>query len=166
MVFDGLQPGRGVLFEELSLNDRIGPEAVALMIEDDPSSLLAKRRLNLNLKAGIAETVFGPVMFLIWWIPPLVNGRPFAFYEQLLNPLHPGTTHILQQFADQTHLHMLLLDQTGKVHNLFEFENTFGFDHLKACAENEGLGCDENSNFELAKVAYEASYDPTELLRS
>ena len=64
MAFSGLPREAGVLFEEVTLDERIGPEAVALLIEPEPDELLAKRTLDLNLKAGIAATAYGPVLFL------------------------------------------------------------------------------------------------------
>jgi len=53
-----------------------------------------QKSLNLNLKAGIASTPHGPILFLIWWLPHIVNGRPLAFYEQVLNLLNPQTSEI------------------------------------------------------------------------
>jgi hypothetical protein len=76
MVFSSLPPGSGVVFEEITINKRVGPEAVALLIDPEADELLAKTNLNLNLKAGIAATAYGPVLFLIWWIPPILTCSP------------------------------------------------------------------------------------------
>jgi hypothetical protein len=81
--------------------------------------------LTLNLKSGIAATDYGPVLFLIWLVPPFVNGRPFAFYEQMMNPLDTKTSEILQRTADQTHFHILLVATGGQVVTVFEYPNTF-----------------------------------------
>src|SRR4051812_14207177 len=86
MAFSSLPPGLGVVFEEVTLDERIGSEAVALLIDPESEQLLAQGSAKLNLKAGIAATTFGPILFLIWWVPPIVNGRPSAFYEQVMNP--------------------------------------------------------------------------------
>jgi len=101
MTFSGLPSGSGVLFEEGTLDERIGREAVALLIEPKRDELLAKTRLDLNLTAGIAATACGPVLFLIWWIPPIVSGHSVAFYEQVMNPLYPNTSEVLRRVADQ-----------------------------------------------------------------
>ena len=61
MAFNGLPHGAGVLFEEATLDERIGPEAVALLIEPEPDELLAKNTLDLNLKTGIAATAYPPL---------------------------------------------------------------------------------------------------------
>jgi len=135
MVFRGLPPGSGVLFEEVTLEERIGPEAVALVIEPEPNELFAKRRLDFNLKAGIAATAYGPVLFLIWWIPPIVRGRPAGFYEQIMNPLYPNTPEVLRRVAEQTHLHVIVTNGTGQVVTVFEYKNTFGFAGIRAAVD-------------------------------
>jgi hypothetical protein len=56
ITFTGLRSGSGVLFEEVTLEARIGPEAVALVIDPEPDKLLTRAELDLNLKAGTAET--------------------------------------------------------------------------------------------------------------
>jgi len=132
MVFNGLPLRSGVLFEEVTLDERIGTEAVALLIDPEPHDLLTNGSLNLNLKAGIAATAYGPVLFLIWWMPPIVDGRPLAFYEQVMNPLYAKTSETLLRLANQTHLHVLLIDVIGQVLTVFECRNTFGFDRLQA----------------------------------
>jgi hypothetical protein len=66
VAFRGLPHGSAVVFEEVALDGRMGPEAVALLIEPGPEELLARRSLDLNLKGGIAATAYGPVLVLIW----------------------------------------------------------------------------------------------------
>ncbi len=166
IVFSGLPPASGVLFEEVTFDERIGPEAVALLIDTKPAELLAKVSAQLNLKAGIAATAYGPVLFLIWWIPPVVNGRPVALYEQVMNPLYSKTSAVLRRVADQTHLHVLLVDVTGQVLNLFEYPNTFGFDRIRAAADEARVAWSGSDNFPLAEQAYEQQYDIDELLAS
>jgi hypothetical protein len=70
-----IPPGSGILFSEQCLYARVGAEAVALLIDPEADGLLGAR-LDLNLKAGIAPTPYGPIMFLIWWVPPFVDGPP------------------------------------------------------------------------------------------
>src|ERR1019366_10086348 len=158
MAFNGLPHGAGVLFEEVTLDKRIGPEAVALLIEPEPDELLAKRSLDLNLKAGIASTAYGPVLFLIWWIPPIVNGRPSAFYEQVMNPLHFKTSGVLRCLAGQTHLHVLLIGPIGQVLTVFEYRNTFGFDGIRAGVDLARVAWPGSDDFQRAKRAYEQEY--------
>ena len=164
MIFNGMPAGSGVLFEEVTLDSGIGPEAVALLIDPEPDKLLAQPSLKLNLKSGIAATDYGPVLFLIWWIPPIVNGRPIAFYEQVMNPMYPKTSEVLCRLADQSHLHVLLLDGTGRVQNLFEYENNFGFDRILAGVDGARVAWSRPDDFQRARQAYERMYEIEELL--
>lgn len=156
--------GAGALFEEMTLDERIGPEAVVLLIDTAPEELLAKRSLTIELKAGIASTKHGPVLFLVWWIPPMANGKPFAFYEQLMNPLHPGVSGILARVADQTHLHIVLLNIYGQVQTVFEYENNFGLGGIHAGVQGARVAWQGPADFNLAKQAYQQDYDIYELL--
>jgi hypothetical protein len=164
MAFNGLPPGSGVLFEEVTFDERIGPEAVALLIEPESDKLLAKKSLDLTLKAGIAGTAYGPVLFLIWWIPPIVNGRPTAFYEQVMNPLYPKTSEVLRHMAEQTHLHVVLTDVTGQVLTVFEYQNTFGFDRIRAGVDGVRAAWRGPDDFAMAKGAYERVYETDDIL--
>lgn len=164
MAFNGLPPGSGVLFEEVTLDKRIGPEAVALLIEPEPDELLAKRSLDLNLKAGIAATAYGPVLFLIWWIPPVVNERPTAFYEQVMNPLYPNTSEVLRRVAEQTHLHLMVTDVTGHVVTVFEYQNTFGFDGIRTAVDGARVAWRGPGDLTMAKGAYERDYEIDDIL--
>ena len=49
LAFNGLPPGSGVLFEEVTLDQRIGPEAVALLIEPEAVEMVLKGTLELKL---------------------------------------------------------------------------------------------------------------------
>jgi hypothetical protein len=164
MGFNVRPPGSGVLFEEVTLDERIGAEAVALLMDPEPDDLFSNASLNLNLKAGIAKTAYGPVLFLIWWIPPIVNGRPSAFYEQVMNPLNCKTSEILRRLADQTHLHVLLIGAIGQVLTVFEYPNTFGFDGIRAGADEARVAWPGSDDFQRAKQAYEQKYCIDKLL--
>jgi hypothetical protein len=164
MVFNSPPPGPGVLIEEVTLDERIGAEAVALLIDPEPDDLLTNVSLNLNLKGGIAKTAYGPVLFLIWWIPPIVNGHPFAFYEQVMNPLNCKTSEVLLRLEDQTHLHVLLIGVTGQVLTVFEYPNTFGFDGIRAGVDEARLTWPGPDDFQRAQCAYERDYDIDRLL--
>lgn len=164
MAFSGLPTDSGVLFEEVALDERIGPEAVALLIDPEPDELLAQLSLSLNLKAGIAATAYGPILFLIWWIPPIVDGHPSAFYEQVMNPLYCKTSDILHRLADQTHLHVLLVDMAGQVLTVYEYRNTFGFDRIRASVDGARVTWPGSDDFQQAKLAYEQEYKIEKLL--
>jgi hypothetical protein len=155
--------GFGVLFEELTLEAQIGPEVVALLIDRNPDELRGKGSLSINLNAGVFQTPFGPVLFLIWWIPPIVEGKPWAMYEQLTNPIHPLICEILRRLATQTHLHLLLLNEANHVQTAFEYPNTFAFENILAIAEQAKLAWTGPQDFQRATKIYQAEYDVIEL---
>lgn len=156
--------GSGVLFEEVLLDAEIGPEVVALLADLTPFAYALRRRrpLELRLRSGAVKTGHGVILFLLWYVPPVVNGKPFALYEQLMNPGHPLTLVLLSRLASQTHLHLLLLGPGGHLLGVYEFENTFGFERILAVAERVRRTC-PTTDFEAAKVEYGNSYDMMEL---
>jgi hypothetical protein len=164
LAFNGLPPGSGVLFEEVTLDQRIGSEAVALLIDPEADQMVLKGTLDLNLKTGIVATSYGPVLFLIWWIPPIKDGRPTAFYEQVMNPLYPNTSEVLRRVSEQSQLHVVLVDATGQVVTVFEFQNNFGFDKVCAGVDAVRVSWKGPHDFASAKAAYEEEYEVEDVL--
>jgi hypothetical protein len=149
--------------EKVTLDEAIGPETVVMLIERTPFVHEFKRQsFALRLKSGAVQTSLCPVLFLLWWIPPVTNGKPFALYEQILNPAHIGVLEMLRQIARQTHLHLLLIGPGQELIDLYEFEGTFGLDKLisvseSACRKYRGL------DFIAAKAEYDLTYELMEL---
>src|ERR1700722_5564711 len=145
--------------EKVTLDEAIGPETVVMLIERTPFVHEFKRQsFALRLKSGAVQTSLCPVLFLLWWIPPVTNGKPFALYEQILNPTHTGVLEMLRQIARQTHLHFVLIGPGQTVLGVYEFESTFGLDKLipiseSACKENGGM------DFITAKEEYDRTSD-------
>ena len=95
-------------------------------------------------------------------MPPITDGKPFALYEHILNPIHPGTLAGLKQLSIQTHLHLLLFGPGGTLLDVYEFESSFNTGDLIpicewACKEYSGM------DFSAAKQEYDTTYDMMEL---
>ena len=154
----------GARFEKAILDEEIGSETVLFLTDSTPfAHELHRKRFELRLKSGAAQTNAGPVLFLLWWIPPITNGEPFALYEQLLNPAHTGVLRRLRQLARQTHLHLVLIGPGQELLDVYEFENVFGLDKLipisvSACTRYGG-----SMDFIAAKQEYDQTYDVMEL---
>jgi hypothetical protein len=155
----------GMRFETAILDPDIGPETVLILTDITPFAYELKRRqpFEVHLTSGAAQTSLGPVLFLFWWMPPFIDGKPFALYEHILNPTHTGTLAGLRQTAEQTHLHLLLVGPGGKLLDLYKFENVFDLGKVVsicewACREYPGM------NFSAAKQEYDDTYDMMELL--
>src|SRR5260370_28650377 len=84
------------------------------------------------LKGGTSRTSAGPVLFMIWWFPPLINNSPFAAYELLTSP-EPSPTgrQLLATASRQSHLHLVILDEHEDILDVVEFENKYGLDRLE-----------------------------------
>jgi hypothetical protein len=114
----------GAKFEKVTLDEEIGPEVVVRLTDLTPFAHELKReRFELRLKAGAAQSKVRPVLFILWWIPPVTNGTPFGLYEQILNPAHTGVLEILRQIARQTHLHLIPVAPGQELLDVYEFEN-------------------------------------------
>ena len=155
----------GARFEKATLNEEIGPEIVVMLTDLTPFAYELKREpFALRLKSGAVQTSVGPVLFLLWWIPPVTNGKPFALYEQILNPTQTGVLGMLRQIARQTHLHLLLIGPGQALLDVYEFESTFGLEKLisvSECACREYGGMD----FTAAKEEYDRTSELMELFR-
>jgi hypothetical protein len=149
----------GARFEKAIFDQKIGSEIVIRLTDSTPFAYELKREpFTLRLKSGIAQTSEGPVLFLLWWIPPITDGKPFALYEQILNPTHAGTLEGLRQVARQTHLHLLLVGPDQALLDIYEFENTFGLEGLVSVSESAREEF-RSMDFIAAKQEYELTYD-------
>jgi|HubBroStandDraft_5_1064220.scaffolds.fasta_scaffold27558_3 hypothetical protein len=153
----------GARFEQVTLDEEIGPEIVLMLTDLTPFAQELKQKLPaLRLKSGVARTSIGPVLFLLWWIPPVTNGEPFALYEHVLNPTHAGVLKILRQVARQTHLHLFLLGPDQELLDVYEFESNFGLNKLiwmseRACRQYGEM------DFIRAKEEYDRTHELMQL---
>jgi hypothetical protein len=121
----------------MTLDEEIGPEIVLMLADPTPfAHELKGERFALRLKSGVAQTSVGPVLFLLWWMPPVTNGKPFALYEHILNPTHTGVLEMLREVAKQTHLHLFLTGPDQALLDVYEFESTFGLEKLISVSES------------------------------
>jgi hypothetical protein len=154
----------GARFGKATLDEEIGPEIVVMLTDATPFAEELKRRepFDLHLKSGAVQTSVGPVLFLLWWIPPVANGKPFALYELILNPTHTGVLEMLRQLAKQTHLHLILVGPGQELLDVYEFDNTFGLEKLIAIS---GSACEKygGMDFIAAKQEYDRTYELMEL---
>lgn len=127
----------GVHLNTAMLDPEIGPE-VAVFLSENRGFLNQLRQqgpFQLRLNAGAVNTSAGPVLFMLWWFPPLINKRPFAGYELLISPDQGDAgTELLEQASRQTHLHLVILDEKQEIFDVVEFENNYDLGRLAALA--------------------------------
>lgn len=123
----------GIHFNTVTLAPEVGPE-VALILKESAQfvdQIRTQGPLRLMLKGGAVRTSAWPVLFMIWWFPPLINNSPFAAYELLTSPeSSPTGRELLAAASRQTHLHLVILDEHEKILDVVEFENKYGLDRL------------------------------------
>lgn len=145
----------GVHFNVATLEAEVGPEVI-LLLHESRSFLTALRSqgpYQLRLNSGITSTSAGPIIFMLWWFPPLIKGKPFAGYELLTSPkTGPSGTDLLNQAASQSHLHLVMLDDHQEIFGVVEFKNTYDFGRLVTAAEE--VGALPGYNFLRAKEAF------------
>ncbi len=130
--------GFGIHFNIATFQPEVGPEVILILRESRTflTELRKQEPYQLRLNAGIVKTSAGPIVFLLWWFPPLIDGKPFAGYELLVSPKPgPSGTDLLKRAALQTHLHLVILDEHQEVFAVLEFDNAYGFGPLVAATE-------------------------------
>jgi hypothetical protein len=125
----GVPTQAGIRLDTTTLAPEIGPEVVLIFTENRGflNQLRQQGPFQLRLNAGAVNTSAGPILFMLWWFPPLVNKRPFAGYELLVNPDRTG---LLELASKQTHLHLVILDEKQQVFDVVEFANTYELGRL------------------------------------
>lgn len=134
-IADGFFPIR------VTLDPQVGEEVVLYLRDQTPfiDQLRQVRPFNLMLKIGVARNEFGPLAFLVFWVPhPQAPKQPFAAYDVYLNPHSEIQVATWRKLAAQSHWHLFLVGAGGQQREFFEFPNTFGLDDaldfiLEAC---------------------------------
>ena len=81
-----------------------------------------------------------------------------------MNPLYPNTSEVLRRVAEQTHLHVVVTDETGQVVTAFEYENIFGFAGIRAAVDGARVAWRGPADFADAKHEYEREYEIDDIL--
>ena len=106
----------------------IGKEVVLYLRDQTPfmDALCRVRPFRLMLKTGVARNEFGPLAFLLFWVPNPENPtQAFTEYDVYLNPHSQAQVETWWHLAAQTHWHLFLIGDGGEQKDFFEFENIF-----------------------------------------
>ncbi|HEY5910768.1 MAG TPA: hypothetical protein VJA21_09220 [Verrucomicrobiae bacterium] len=132
---DGFFPMKAVLDPDVG-------EEVVLYLRDQTPFMEELRRIQpfrVMLKAGAGRNEFGPVCFMVFWVPDPENpAEAFVAYDVYLNPHSDVQVAMWRQPASQSRWHLFLVGAGGQQRGFFEFENTFNLDEtldflLEAC---------------------------------
>jgi hypothetical protein len=121
----GLVPVKAVI------NIEVGEEVVLyLRISNPLLARLAKiKELQLRLNCGVARNEFGPLGFLLFWVP--FRNSPqnaLTIFDLYVNIANEALMSMWRELAYQTHWHVFLLDEHDMQRNFWEFTNTFRLD--------------------------------------
>jgi hypothetical protein len=110
------------------INIEVGEEVVLYVLVSNPLlGRLAKiKELQLRFNYGVARNDFGPLGFLLFWVP--YRNSPenaLAIFDLYVNISNPGLMTVWTELAYQTHWHVFLLDEKDRQQNFWEFTNTF-----------------------------------------
>jgi hypothetical protein len=110
------------------INIEVGEEVVLYVLVSNPllGHLAKIKELQLRLNFGVALNEFGPLGFLLFWVP--YRNSPenaFAIFDLYVNISNPGLMTVWTELAYQSHWHVFLLDAKNRQQNFWEFTNTF-----------------------------------------
>jgi hypothetical protein len=76
----------GIHFNSATLMQEIGQETVLILREQRQfmTDLRKHGPFVLNIKSGAVRTSAGPIVFMLWWFPPILDDMPYALYELLI----------------------------------------------------------------------------------
>lgn len=148
-----------------SLDKSIGTEVV-LYIRDETDFIykLAKQKpFKLFLKPGVVNTTYGPLLFLLFWVPDsVVKNRVYVEFDVHLNPLQPEHLAVFYDLSRQSHWHLFLINKENEQIEFFEFENNYGLYESLIFLE-EACSSKVSIDFLKAKKEFMSKYSLKEL---
>ena len=146
------------------LDNDVGQEIVLLVTEpkETAKEFVGRDITRFILKAGLINTSFGPVCFVLFNFPNPLTGAQVT-YENTINPKDHQQLSIYEQLSSQKYWHVVIADDSGEVVNFFEFPNEYGLDDT---LEQVGNACRnmQVTDFMSAKAEYEFRYSIDQLL--
>jgi hypothetical protein len=124
-------PDSGIIPAPATVDPRFGVEMTLLVFDKTPfiHEIAKTNPFQLRLKTGVTNTEFGPVGFLLFYVPdPNRPMQPVILMDYHIDPKNSQKLAPWRQLASQSHWHLVLIDSGPKVVDLLEFENVFGLD--------------------------------------
>ena len=124
-------PDSGIIPAPATVDPRFGIEMTLIMFDKTPfiHEIAQTNPFQLRLKTGVANTTFGPVGFLLFYVPdPMRPLQPVILMDYHIDPTNSQKLAPWRRLASQSHWHLVLIDSGPRVVDLLEFENVFGLD--------------------------------------
>jgi hypothetical protein len=151
------------------LDPELGEEVV-LHLRDQTPFMQQLKRVNpfqLFLKTGAGRNRFGPVPFLLFYVPNPADpsGEPFVAYDLYVNPSNENQVSMWRRLASQTHWHLFLVGAGNQQEGFFEFENNFrldeGLDTIQTACENIQMIDFDRAKAEFGDGTFNGKSNPT-----
>jgi hypothetical protein len=163
----GLGPRDGLFPIPVIIDEAVGEEVVLYLRDQTPfmQALKRVRPFQLFLKVGVGRNHFGPVPFLLFYVPnPRDESHYFVAYDLYLDPGSNSQVALWRKLANQTHWHLFLVGAGNQQEDFFEFENNFrlgeSLDSIQAACENIQM-----IDFDRAKAEFGDKYSIKDLYR-
>jgi hypothetical protein len=146
------------------LDDDVGEEIILLITEpkDKVKEFGGRNITRFMLKAGLVNTSFGPICFLLFYFQDPLTGAQVT-YENTINPKDYQQRSIYEQLSSQRYWHVVIADDSGEVVNFFEFPNEYSLDKTLEQVSNVCKNM-HVTDFMSAKAEYENRYSIDQLL--
>jgi hypothetical protein len=125
---DFVGPADGLFALPAIIDLEIGEEIVIYVRDQTPfmEDLCQVKPFRLMVRPGVGRNQFGPVGFLLFWVPnPGEPEKHFVAYDVYLNPHDQHILTLWRRLAAQSHWHVLLIGNGNVQRGFYEFENTF-----------------------------------------
>jgi hypothetical protein len=98
--------------------------------------------------------------FILWWLAPLdQEGIPYFLKEQILNPMHEGTSEAIRRLGGQNCLHIALVGSGPRILALHEFKNEYGFLDLYSFTQAAAEKGWPDYDFDAAYTAFDQAFN-------
>lgn len=102
---------------------------ITLILVDQTDFIYELGKINpfaLYLQTGYVKTKYGPLLFLLFFIPNLTQpNKPFYMHDEYVNSLDPTMMAIWKDLSRQKYWHLFLIDKHREQVRFFEFINEY-----------------------------------------
>ncbi|MBS4058094.1 MAG: hypothetical protein KGZ82_12300 [Bacteroidales bacterium] len=125
----GFMRKAGIYYLTLVLDKEVGEEVVLIIF--DPTTFIYElgnvNPFSFHMCHLVVKTNFGPVFSFLFWVDNPKNPfTAFSIYDKPIILPNPESIKPWEILANQTHIHLILLDKYYETVKLFEFYNNFG----------------------------------------